>query len=314
MCRAVSIHIGVDRPGGPADSRALLQDSESAAWRMAELAYQAGYDSMLVLRGATATVSAVQAALFNASQLLEKGDLLLVTYSGHGAQQRNVQGAERDGTDESWSLHDGELLDDTLAGWWRQFRPGVRIVMISESCFSGGMDRGGYDNAPSHWRRRERMRGVRSAYRDASAANGSCIASPPRDCAEIRASVLMLTASREHQPAEGRLFTDCLLEVWDSGKFTGNYCKLYEAVKNRVTRGRTSQHPQILMLGEPDPAFPLELAFRRPGQDTGPGAPAAAHAAPEAGSPGGHTHEPERDQSRPDGGRHNGGMTYRGVR
>jgi hypothetical protein len=286
MCRAVSIHIGVDQPGGPSDSRALLEHSESAAWRMAELAYQAGYDSMLVLRGATATVSAVQAALFNASQLLEKGDQLLVSYSGHGAQQRTVLDCERDGTDESWSLHDGELLDDTLAGWWRQFRPGVRIVMVSESCFSGGMDRGGYDDAPPHWRRRRRMRGMRSVYRDASAANHSCIVSAPRDCAEIRATVLMLTASREHQPAEGWLFTECLLKVWDNGNFTGSYCDLYEKVKERVTSQRTSQYPQILMLGTPDPGFALDPAFRRPAGKAEPREPGVAEAGPqEAGGP-----------------------------
>jgi hypothetical protein len=312
MGRAVSIHIGVDNPGGPGDPRALLQDSESAAWRMAELAYQAGYDSILVLRGATATVSAVQAALFNASQLLEKGDLLLVSYSGHGAQQCTVVDSERDGTDESWSLHDGELLDDTLAGWWRQFRPGVRIVMVSESCFSGGMDRGGYDDAPPHWRRRRRMRGMRSVYRDASAANHSCIVSAPRDCAEIRASVLMLTASREHQPAEGRLFTDCLLEVWDNGNFTGSYCNLYETVKERVMSRRTSQHPQILMLGTPDPAFPLEAAFHRPAGDADLGGTTTAHASPEAASPGADAYATARDEPGPYGSRRDRPVVYRG--
>jgi hypothetical protein len=313
MCRAASIHIGVDRPGGPGDTRALLQDSESAAWRMAELAYQAGYDSILVLRGATATVNAVQAALFNATQLLEKGDLLLVSYSGHGGQQRNVMDLERDATDESWSLHDGELLDDTLAGWWRQFRPGVRIVMVSESCFSGGMDRGGYDNAPPHWRRRHRMRRMRSAYRDASAATPSCIVSAPRDCAEIRATVLMLSASREHQPAEGRLFTDCLLEVWDKGNFPGSYCELYGKVKERVMSRRTSQHPQILMLGTPDPQFPLEPAFRRAARQADPQEPGLSEAGRRETSPsGGEPHDAERDEPGPHAGRRDRPVVYRG--
>jgi hypothetical protein len=292
MSRAVSIHIGVDNPGGPGDPRTLLQECESAAWRMAELAYQAGYDSMLVLRGATATLSAVQAALFNASQLLEKDDLLLVSYSGHGSQKRNLLANERDKTDEAWSLHDGELVDDTLAGWWRQFRPGVRIVMVSESCYSGGMDRGDDDvPAPAHWRRRRRMR----SYRDADEAIAPCIVSS-QQCAEIRATVLILAASRDYQESEEKLFTDCLLEVWNRGAFAGDYCELFGKVKQKVMDRKPEQRPQILMLGTPDREFPRQPAFRRTGQDVR--ALKAEQDEPERDRPGRDKPEPQ-DSDRP---------------
>jgi hypothetical protein len=36
---------------------------------------------------------------------------------------------------------------------------------------------------------------------------------------------------------------------------------LYEKVKRRVMGSRSDQEPQILMLGAPDPAFPLAPAF-----------------------------------------------------
>jgi metacaspase-1 len=92
MSHAVSIHIGVNDPrsANAFAERARLPDSEAAAWRMAELARQAGYDSMLVLRGKTATVAAVNAALWNVSQLLAGGGTLLVTFSGHGGKIRDL--------------------------------------------------------------------------------------------------------------------------------------------------------------------------------------------------------------------------------
>jgi hypothetical protein len=141
MRRAVSIHIGVNEPGGQDCKRAVLKHSEDAAWRMAVLASQAGYESLQVLRGRAATRLAVHDALAGAAGQLEAGDNLLVTFSGHGAQGK-VAGVNEP-RDESWCLYDADLLDDKLAGYWRLFEPGVRIVVVSESCFSGGMGRAG---------------------------------------------------------------------------------------------------------------------------------------------------------------------------
>jgi hypothetical protein len=284
MSDAVSIHIGVNAPraGSAYDSRARLGDSETAAWRMAELASQAGYDSMLVLRGRTATLGTVNASLWNVSQLLAEGDTLLVTFSGHGGQVPDRDGEDPLGSDESWSLHDGELLDDQLCGYWRLFKAGVRIVVVSESCYSGGMIRTADDNefllAPLSGQRR--IRGEPYwVEADIARTLGPAAVEPSRDANGVRATVLMLTASSETQQAESGLFTDCLLEVWADGGFSGSYRELYEAVKSRVMRIKSDQEPQILMLGAPDPDFPRAPAFRpqpgplhsRSGRMRGPG-------------------------------------------
>ncbi|MCE9527457.1 MAG: caspase family protein [Planctomycetales bacterium] len=67
------------------------------------------------------------------------GDTLLISYSGHGAQMPDSNRDERDGKDEAWCLFDGLLLDDVLADLWSKFAPGVRIVVVSDSCHSGTM-------------------------------------------------------------------------------------------------------------------------------------------------------------------------------
>lgn len=266
MPRAVSIHIGVNEPSRRGDLRARLEDSETAAWRMAELACQAGYDSMLVLRGAAATLAAVHAALLNAAQLLEAGDTLLVTYSGHGNQVVDANGDDRSGFDQTWSLYDDELLDDDLYLSWRLFRPGVRIVVVSESCYGGGMDRGEDEGevsvVPRRWQ--VRYRGEPAwAQAAVDQAKVPHVIVPSRDSGDVKATVLLITATRDNERARGDVFTSSLLQIWNRGAFSGTYCDLYEQVKKEVQKENPLQEPQILMVGKPDPDFPRQPAFRR---------------------------------------------------
>lgn len=278
MPRAVSIHIGVNQPNERSPGRKLGQ-SETTAWRMAGLAGQAGYHSIQVLRGPAATRHAVNGALAGAAGILESGDTLLVTFSGHGDHARDLDGEERNDEDEFWCLFDDRLLDDQLAGYWRLFQPGVRIVVVSESCHSGGMERTGHETHawagsgaaawapppdPGGRRMRDGGAGSRGPEPDAAVASAiaSCIAQPPHDRCGIHASVLMLTASHEDQKAADGLFTKHLLAVWSDGSFNGSYCRLYEEVRQRVMKEKSNQHPQILIIGAADPSFALEPAFR----------------------------------------------------
>ena len=48
---------------------------------------------------------------------------------------------ETDQLDETWVLYDRQLLDDELYDLWCRFAPGVRILMISDSCHSGTVSR-----------------------------------------------------------------------------------------------------------------------------------------------------------------------------
>jgi hypothetical protein len=274
MPRAVSIHIGVNHPSEHCPGEPLGQ-SETTAWRMAGLAGQAGYHSIQVLRGPAATRRAVNGALAGAAGLLECDDTLLVTFSGHGDQKEDCDGDDGYGSDESWCLYDGILLDDQLAGYWQLFQPGVRIVVVSESCHSGGMGRtgdppalankGGEAWAPAPDEGLRRTRGWRGpAPVDAAVAEAvaSCIAEAPRDRCEIQASVLILTASRKEEKAQDGLFSKHLLDVWNNGGFDGSYCSLYYEVRERVMHDRCSQEPQILLVGAANPDFALEPAFR----------------------------------------------------
>ena len=60
-------------------------------------------------------------------------------------------GEEADWEDETWVLWDRQLLDDELYALWAAFKPGVRILVLSDSCHSGSVVRDlFYDASPAN--------------------------------------------------------------------------------------------------------------------------------------------------------------------
>ena len=113
-----------------------LQACENDARDMAAMATQAGFKGTTLLSEA-ATSSTVLAQLAKEATILQSGDILMLSYSGHGGQIGDITGDETDALDETWCLYDRQLIDDELYAMWAQFRAGVRIVVFSDSCHSG---------------------------------------------------------------------------------------------------------------------------------------------------------------------------------
>jgi hypothetical protein len=270
MGRGVSIHIGVNRAASMAGSPLL--ECEAAAWRMSGIAFQAGYQDIHLLQGPAATRDAVRALLDSATRALQPDQTLFVSFAGHGSHAEG-RVKERQGSDETWCLSDGDLVDNDLAEYWKQLPEGARALVVDESCYSGGMGRPGDSLAdyvpqkdPVIYRSGGPMvsRSAEPVYRGVKQTvhpDESCIASSPGDDDGIRASVLMLTAASESQVAEEGLYTRRLLDVWNGGKFTGTFCELHRLVCEKVKRDKPAQDPQIFMLGKADLSFPEKKAF-----------------------------------------------------
>lgn len=88
-----------------------------------------------------ATRAAVISAVEQAATTLRAGDMLLVSYSGHGGQVPDKSGDEEDSVDETWCLVDGQLLDVELNLLCSKFSSQVRILLFSDSCHSGTVAR-----------------------------------------------------------------------------------------------------------------------------------------------------------------------------
>ncbi len=97
-----------------------------------------GYNTQK-LTDADACSQNVLAQLQEYSQNLQPGDILLLTYSGHGGIVPNEKPSTVDNEpeDQTWCLYDRQMLDDELYDKFKDFKKGTRILVVSDSCHSG---------------------------------------------------------------------------------------------------------------------------------------------------------------------------------
>jgi metacaspase-1 len=134
MPKGYSLHIGLNSVNSHHYDgwTGALQACENDADAMAAIAQKLNYSKITILKTKQATCEAVKTALEMYASILTSGDILLLSYSGHGGQLPDLNGDEiTDGKDETWCLYDGEFLDDELYNLFAKFVRGVRIVVIS---------------------------------------------------------------------------------------------------------------------------------------------------------------------------------------
>lgn len=112
------------------------------AARFARACHDAGFDGVQVLINQAATARRIEAAFDGMRSDLGLGDLLVLYNSGHGGQQPDENGDELDGRDETLCWWDGEVVDDALGRCFATIRPGVRTLLVTDTCNSGTPYRG----------------------------------------------------------------------------------------------------------------------------------------------------------------------------
>lgn len=259
MTRGVSIHVGlnevdpnhyVDENGNPWDGR--LYACEADAAKMAELATGLGYEVRPPLLSQQATVAAVSAALEDVAQGLEPGDALLITYSGHGGQVENTNprnDPEPDNLDETWCLFDRQMLDDELFALFSKFRPGVRIVMFSDSCHSGTVTRGQPPQARQEAIARQLPVGVsiETEKRNKATYEGAQANVPAEALTQMPATVALISGCLDHQysyEARGSgVFTSALLRAWQMPEARRSLSELHKHITEAIP-GAYDQTPK----------------------------------------------------------------------
>jgi hypothetical protein len=87
----------------------------------------------------------IRAAIASTIGKAKNGDLVVIQYSGHGSYVPDEDGDEPDGTDECICPYDinskGPITDDELFDIYSAKKPGVKLVVISDSCHSGTVAR-----------------------------------------------------------------------------------------------------------------------------------------------------------------------------
>lgn len=272
--RGKSIQIGLNHvdPEAYGGWDGALSGCINDAKAMQRIAQSLNFDTTILI-DSEATSSRVLEEISNSALELRSGDILLMTYSGHGGQVDDVNGEEEDAKDETWVLWDRELVDDELYALWSQFDPGVRIVVLSDSCHSGTVARMRVaqeihksrshskagtpktKNMPLDKEREENDR-KRALYNTVQYLSGG------KAYRNVQASVILISGCQDNQLSSdgdvNGLFTEKVLEVWDNGAFSGDYADFHREILNMMP---PDQSPNYFVTGMPYSEFEAQRPF-----------------------------------------------------
>lgn len=139
MSKGFSLHIGLNQVDETHYSKIpQLKAAVNDALFWEQYAVSLGYNARK-FHDAAATVHAIKSTLAEYAQVMTSGDILLLTYAGHGGQIANDKPSASDNEDydQTWCLYDRQMLDDEIYECFQAFAEGTRILVVSDSCHSG---------------------------------------------------------------------------------------------------------------------------------------------------------------------------------
>jgi metacaspase-1 len=254
-----------------------LEGPENDANDLARVATSLNFDTKTRLTP-NANSRQLFADIQDAAGKLDANDVLFLSYSGHGDRPQDANGHD------AWCLYDREVIGNELAAAWPQFKQGVKVYVVADSCHSGTsirtLDR--MKNPLSL----QNSRGLRAlanpgsggvTVRTLSPANHKLAVdrqlpafknlwdSTPRagqSEANTRAAVLLLAACQDEELAGERgghgLFTSALIQLGNNGRFQGTYRDLISQATDRIAD--PSQHPNLFQVG----AMSINIETDRP--------------------------------------------------
>ena len=241
MPKGYSIHIGVNRVDPTVYGKdGALDLCENDARAMYKIACEMGYTDPQLLLTEKATTTNFINLIYDISLKVESGDIVFISFSGHGkpfVNKDKKEEGEEDGQDESWCFYNGALVDDDIYKLWSVFPKNTRILVVSDSCHSGTVIRSDEENAKID------------------------LSKISRDY-DLKCTVRLLASSADRQRSyawsDQSLFTDNLVTTWDNGKFEGNYANFFQAINKKMP---LYQEPNHLVIGVSNAIFENQKPF-----------------------------------------------------
>lgn len=263
--KGISLHIGINQvdDGKYPESYAYLNGAEEDAQSMHLLATDNGFEAKDLILGAAANIDSVTTAIKDIAHELPEGGLFLLTYSGHGGRLKNPVNDPKDPYFQTWCLYDGHLVDKKLYSLWGNFKKNTRILVVSDSCYSGSVIKlmkryvdliNAAEQLQKSW-----LHKAKSLHADSTAEK----------LAEVKAAVILLASSQDSQkskdsdPSTGSpnsKFTTALLNVWDNGAFTANHKQFLEAIQAKFSDDNY-QKPNYFITGTYNETFIKQTPF-----------------------------------------------------
>lgn len=280
MTQGYSLHIGLNAvdPKHYAGWSGPLNACEADAADLRKIALSRKFKTAVLLTR-KAKRGAVSGAIRKIGKAMKKGDLFVLSYSGHGGQLPDLNRDEPDRFDETWCLYDGELVDDELYALLSESPSGARVLVLSDSCHSGTVTRavhydrhrnnarhyGGATDPGARIAYRSMPMGVAlNTYRRNESFYKKILANKKLAKAEdsVKASVLLISGCQDNQESlDGDfngLFTGTLLQVWKDGRFKGNHRDLHREIVRMMPPDQT---PNLFWAGQPDNNFLRQKPF-----------------------------------------------------
>jgi len=237
----------------------------------AELASR-GFEVALLL-DAQATKAGIVEAVKKAIARGAPDGVVVISFSGHGTYQYDTDGDESDGLDEALCPYDIKaldtaLIDDEIHALFMTRQPGVRLVLISDSCHSGTVNRDPLGRAARSDERMPRFMPVANWMSAARLARNG-----PRDTAAAAPAQGVATAFANESPdddagdvlmagcdeGEGHFSYDASFADRPNGAFTfhalkalrelragASYADWHAAIARYLPSGRYPQTPQLV--------------------------------------------------------------------
>ena len=249
MARGIALLVGLTSVDPAAyhgwDGKVGCEGSERDVGNMVKVVSSAGKYEIKTLMTQQATASAILTGIESVADTLKPGDMFAFYYSGHGGRKPDINGDEPDKYDDTLVAYDREIIDDELAKLWLEFAPGVRIVMLSDSCNSGTNE--GY------------IIKVLGAKPPKPPIQELMPISFAGKVSGMNAQLIHFGACRDGQASAGYplggAFTLALNEIWNNGRFSGTYREFYEVIKKRLKKAGELQVPQFNKYGNVQPDF-----------------------------------------------------------
>jgi len=223
MAKGISLHFGINDYSFRGQKNLVGCINDAIAMKKISDSFK--YDSYLFM-DSNATFKNLAYSLIITSSKLYDGDILFLTFSGHGGQSKDSIGNDEPDYEDSYILmYDDDFYDDELMILLKLFRAGVRIFCIFDACQSSTMidtditARNGKDIDRFISKLDERFR------KSLEKINKF----------ELNCSVKSLAGAWDMRTTSdgdpNSIFTEYLLKVWDDGKYTKNIKSYFKDVR-----------------------------------------------------------------------------------
>ena len=298
MPKGISVHIGVNNVDSAqyGSQFTVLKGCANDARDMQGIAQSQAlpqqFETTLLIDSDATSVRVIN-TIGEAAKRLEKDDMFLITFSGHGGKLRDpINGDEPDSQDETLVLYDRNLIDDELYALWKRFAAGVRILFICDSCHSGTVaqvspaepvenpaaaedeDGGFFGNNRPFLDENGEPRLIRTLsgwaqdnhegkFQEVYDAVRYPLTAKSKVKASVGASLIQISACQDFELAldgtQNSLFTGMLLQVWANGAFEGDYHKFFEEIRTKTAPFR--QNPNFFRVGVTNNDFESQRPF-----------------------------------------------------